>query len=52
MSVITDLETVEAELRQYSLDLTAQADAIAQVIVDLRVLDDELDSAADVIEAD
>ncbi len=52
MSIITDLQAIETELRQHVLDLTAQADAIAQVIVDLQALDDTLDTAADVINAD
>lgn len=52
MSVVTDLEAVEAALRQEALDLTVQADAIAQAIIDLRAADDALDAAADVIEAD
>lgn len=52
MTVITDLQTIENELRQYVLDLTSQADAIAQVIVDLQVLDDQLDQVSDIIDLD
>jgi hypothetical protein len=52
MTVITDLQTIETDLRQYALDLTAQADAIAQVIVDLQVLDDQLDQVSDIIDLD
>lgn len=52
MSIVTDLEVIEAELRAYTLDLTAQADAIAQVIVDLITFDDTLDATADVIVVD
>jgi len=46
----TDLQAIENELRQKVLDLTAQADAVAQVIIDLQALDDQLDAAADIIE--
>lgn len=52
MSVIMDLQAIEVALRQQVLALTVQADAIAQSIVDLQAVDDVLDSAADVIEAD
>lgn len=52
MSVITDLQAVEAALRAEAAAVTAQADAIAQTIVDLQAVDDTLDAAADVIEAD
>lgn len=52
MPVLDDLILVEAALRQEALDITAQADAVAQAIVDLRVVDDALDAAADVIEVD
>ena len=50
MSIITDLESIEAALRQKALDITAQADAVAQSIVDLKAIDDVIDAAADVIE--
>lgn len=52
VSVVTDLEAVEAALRQEILDLTTQADAVAKAITDLKAVDDALDAAADVIEAD
>ncbi len=52
MSVITDLQAVEAALRQEALDIVAQADAVAQAVVDLQAVDDALDAAADVIEVD
>ena len=52
MSIITDLEAIEASLRQQIIDITAQADAIAQSIVDLRAIDDVIDAAADAIEMD
>lgn len=52
MSVITDLQAIETALRAEALAITAQADAVAQAIVDLKAVDDVLDAAADVIEAD
>ena len=52
VSVVTDLEAVETALRQEALDLTVQADAVAKAVVDLKAIDDVLDAAADVIEAD
>ena len=52
MSIITDLEAIEAALRRQILDITAQADAVAQSIVGLRAIDDVIDAAADVIETD
>ena len=52
MSVVTDLEAIEAVMRQQILDITVQADAVAQAIVDLRAIDDALDAAADAIEPD
>lgn len=51
MSVITDLQAVETDLRQKAAELVAQADVVAQTILDLRGLDDILDSAANVIES-
>ena len=52
MSVITDLQAVEAALRQQALGLAAQADSIAQAILNLQVIDDQLDAIADVVEVD
>lgn len=52
MPIITDLQTVEANLRQKAIELIAQADAITQVIIDLQVLDDQLDAAAGAIETE
>ena len=49
MSIITDLEAIEVALRQQILDITAQANAVAQSIVDLRAIDDVIDAAADAI---
>jgi hypothetical protein len=50
MTVITDLQTVETSLRQQSAELAAQADVIAQAIIALQVIDDQLDALADIIE--
>ena len=52
MSVVTDLEAVEADLRAQAIALTASADAVLAAINDLKAVDDILDAAADVIEAD
>jgi hypothetical protein len=52
MSVITDLQAVENSLRQEALNLNAQADAIAQVVLELQAIDNVLDAAADAIEVD
>lgn len=52
VSVIDDLVAVVAALRAEALAITAQADAVAQSIVDLQSVDDVLDAAADVIEVD
>ena len=52
MSILTDLEAIEAALRQQILDITAQADAIAKSIVDLRAIDDVIDAAAAAIDTD
>ena len=52
MSVVTTLEAIETELRQQAQVLLVQADAIVQIIADLRAADDALDAAADVIEED
>ena len=52
MTVIADLEVIEATLRQKALDITVQADAIAQSIMDLRAIDDVIDAAADAIETE
>lgn len=52
MSVITDLQAIEAALRQEALIIAGQADAVARSIVDLQAVDDVLDAAADVIEED
>lgn len=59
MSVVTDLQVVEAQLRASggaleaeAAVITAQADAVAAQIVALQLLDDQMDAAADIIEVD
>ncbi len=52
MSVVDDLIAVEAALRAEATELIAQADAVAQAVVDLQAVDDVFDAAADVIEED
>ena len=52
MSIINDLEAIEAALRQEALNIIAQADAVAQAIARLHALDDVLDTAAAEIEPD
>jgi len=52
MPVVGDLVAIEAALRLEASATTAQADAVAQAVADLRAVDDVLDAAADVIEAD
>ena len=52
MSIVTDLEAIEAALRIKALDITAQADAVAKSIVDLRAIDDTINIAADAIATD
>ncbi len=52
MPVITDLQAVEIALRAQAAAVIAQADAVAQSILDLQAVDDVLDAAADVIEKD
>ena len=50
MSVVSDLQAVEADLRLKATELIAQADVVAQTIVALQAIDDQLDAAAVVIE--
>ena len=52
MTIINDLEVIEAALRQEALNIIAQADAVAQAIARLHTLDDVLDTAATEIEPD
>lgn len=52
MSVVTDLQATEASLREKAVELVAQADVIAQTILTLQALDDQLDAAADTIDAE
>ena len=52
MTIINDLEVIEAALRQEALNIIAQADAVAQAIARLHTLDDVLDTAAAEIEPD
>ena len=50
MSVITDLQQIEAELNQQAQELIIRANSIAQIIIELQATDDLLDAAADAIE--
>ena len=52
MSITANLQLIEADLRNSSLELAAQADSIAAVIIELRELDNKLDALKDIIEED
>ena len=50
MSVVADLQAVEAALRQQAQALAIHADNVAQVMVDLLAIDSQFDLIVDVIE--